>query len=155
MPIILERYPIPDSGPLKITVDISAEIKVTAEEARRMVNRWLIEHVSILMGADKPTLAVGEKVVWRVPVHISYPHVGEAGIVGQVNVDVETGAMDNTSEKIAEMYECAKKIHARLPPYEPKRETPAEYLAKDVPPARKLVIAADGMVRLAPEEKAE
>ncbi len=153
MDIILENITLPEKGRVEIVLPRAFEIKVTAEEARRMVNRWLLNEVSYLMGAEPPTLVVGERVVWRVPAYISYPHVGKAGTVGAVDVDVETGVMNNSPELIGKMHEHAKKIHAKLPPYEPKRETPAEYLSKDVPPARKLILAEDGQVKPAPVEE--
>ncbi|MCP4683198.1 MAG: hypothetical protein GY864_12755, partial [Desulfobacterales bacterium] len=58
-------YIIPEEGPVELKVDRSFEIKVTAEQARRQVNRWLHNEVSYMMRALNPTLAVGERVVWR------------------------------------------------------------------------------------------
>ncbi len=46
MTIVLERYPIPDKGSLKVSVEISAEIKISADEARRKVNGWLLNNLS-------------------------------------------------------------------------------------------------------------
>ena len=133
MTIILDPYAIPEQGPVELKVNRSFEIKVTAEEARRQVNRWLLGEVSYLIAADPPTLVVGEQVVWRVPAWIGFPGVGRAGVVGLVEVDVETGEMNNTPECKAEIERCAKAIAAHLPPYRPRQEVPSEYLAKDIP----------------------
>ena len=60
MTIILEPYTIPEKGKVELNVKHSFEIKVTAEEARGQVNRWLHEHVTMLIGAEAATLVVGE-----------------------------------------------------------------------------------------------
>jgi len=143
MTIILDSYTIPEKGVVEINLNRSFEIKITAEEARRQVNRWLLNEVSYLMSADAPTLVIGEHVVWRVPAWITFPDVGRAGVVGLVEVDVTTGLMNNTPECKAEIERCAEKVAAHLPPYQPIREVPTEYLAKDVPPAPTLILHED------------
>jgi hypothetical protein len=140
MTIILDSYTIPEKGRVDLKVDRSFNIKLTAEEAQRRVDRWLLNEVSCLIGAGQPTLVVGERVVWRVPAWIGFPDVGRVGMVGTVEVDVETGEMNNTSECQAEIETRAEELAARLPPYYPKGEVPAEYLAKNVPPAPELVL---------------
>ncbi|MGH2520972.1 MAG: hypothetical protein ACRDH2_00580 [Anaerolineales bacterium] len=61
MSIILERYPLPTIGSLKLSLEISAEIKVSADEARRKVNGYLLNHLSYLtIGERQPELVVGE-----------------------------------------------------------------------------------------------
>ncbi|MEK7785243.1 MAG: hypothetical protein AAB658_07455, partial [Chloroflexota bacterium] len=104
MTIIIDNYAVPEKGTLEININISVEIKVTAEQAQRRVNRWLMESVSIQIGAYLPTLIVdGKRVVWRVPAYASFPHVGHAGVVGYIDVDVRNGEMNNTPEVQAEI----------------------------------------------------
>jgi len=50
-----------------------------------------LNEVSYLIGADSPTLVVGERVVWRVPAWFGLLHTGRLGIVGTVGVDVSSG----------------------------------------------------------------
>ena len=132
MTIILDNYTLPEKGPIEIKVNLAIDIKVTAEEARRKVNRWLIEYVSIQMGADPPTLVVGKRAVWRVPTYITFPHTGRMGVVGAVDVDVETGEMNDLAGCKAEIERRLEEdIKPRLPPYQPgTRHVPPEYLAK-------------------------
>jgi hypothetical protein len=122
----------------------SFEIKITAEEARRQVNRWLRDEVSMLISADLPILVVGQQVVWRATAWISFPHTGRAGQVGVIDVDVTTGAMNNTPECKADIERQAEAVAARQPPYRPKDKVPEQYLAQNVPPAPKLRILEDG-----------
>ena len=137
MTIILENYALPEKGPVEIKVNVSFEIKVTAEEARRKVNRWLIDQVSLQMGGLKPALVLlGERVVWRVPVEFTAPSVGRAGIVGEVDVEVNTGEMYSTPEVKRGIEQRATEIASSLPPFKPKK-LPPEYLAKNRPSAPK------------------
>ncbi len=146
MNITLNQCMIPEKGVVELKINRSFEIKVTAEEARRKVNRWLMNEVSYMIGAEVPTLVIGEQVVWRVPAWIGFPHTGRAGTVGTIDVDVQSGAMDNTPERKAEIERCAETIATRMPPYQPNSALPVRYLAKNLPPAAKLAIAEDGYV---------
>ncbi|HLF01541.1 MAG TPA: hypothetical protein VI547_06165 [Anaerolineales bacterium] len=130
MTIILANYPLPEKGRVEININLSFEIKVTAEQAQRRVSRWLMEFVSTQMGAEQPTLVIdGERALWRVPAYIGFPHVGHAGIVGMIDVDVRTGEVHNTPEAQAEIEKRATEIARRQPPFK-VQEAPAEYLAK-------------------------
>ncbi len=149
--ITIDQCNVPEKGLVEFQINRSFEINTTAEEARRKVNRWLINEVSLMLGADSPTLVIGEQVVWRVPVWIGFPHIGRAGTVGTVDVDVQTGAMNATLERKAELERCAEALAARLPAYQPREALPTQYLAKDVPPAPQLTIGEDGYVRLIPQ----
>jgi hypothetical protein len=145
MTIIIEQpYLIPEKGPVDLKVERSFDIKVTAEEAKHQVNRWLLNEVSYLIGADSPTLVVGERVVWRVPAWLGLPHTGRVGIVGTVDVDVSTGAMTNTPACKADLERRAEELAVRQPPYQPKAEVPPQYIAKDIPVTPNVHIHDDG-----------
>ena len=45
-------YIIPEEGQVELKVDRSFEIKVTAEQARRQADRWLLNEVSYMIGAE-------------------------------------------------------------------------------------------------------
>lgn len=154
MTIILDPYPLPEKGKVELKIDRPFEIKVTAEEARRQVRWWLRDEVSMLIDADPPTLVVGEQVVWRVPAVLSTPGASRVGVIGTVEVDVTTGEMNTTPECKAGLERQAEEMAERLPPYQPKSEVPAEYRAKNVPPAPKLILHLDAPPTVvAPEEK--
>jgi hypothetical protein len=134
MTIILDNYTLPEKGP--VTVAVSFEIKVTAEEARHIVNRWLLNEVSYLLGADPPTLVVGEQVVWRVPAWIGFPSTGRVGVIGTVDVDVKTGELLNPLERKAaiERY-LEEEVKPQLSKdRQPVSKLPPEYLARLDPP---------------------
>ena len=134
MTLILDNITIPEQGLLEVKLNLTVEIKVTAEQARKKVDHWLMDQVSLLMGAEPPALVAGTRVVWRVPVFITFPHVGKAGIAGVIDVNVETGEMNNTPERKAEIERCAAQIAQRQPPFK-LMEVSEEYKAKNLPPA--------------------
>jgi len=118
---------------VELDIHRTFEIKVTAEQAQRQVNRWLFTEVSCMMGARTPTLVVGEQVVWRVPAVLTASHIGEVGVVGEIDVDVQNGEMDNTPARMAKLQACAIELGEKIPPYMPRTVSP-EYLAKDFQP---------------------
>jgi hypothetical protein len=131
MQIILEPYTIPERGTFQIRQTVT--IRVSADEARRHVEEWLLHEVNSQMGADPPALVVGAQSVWRVPVYWSAPPVGRIGLVGIVEVDVLSGEMDISSQRKAEFIQRAQHLASELSSYRPQ-ETPAAYLAQHVIP---------------------
>ena len=104
MTIILERYPLPTTGPLRLNVTIEANIKIPADEAQKAVSRRLFKDVSYLLWGETPSLVVAERTHWRVPAYIGLVGVGRIGPLATIDVDVETGEMEAiTAELIAEM----------------------------------------------------
>ncbi|MCB0061066.1 MAG: hypothetical protein KDE19_03090 [Caldilineaceae bacterium] len=137
MAILLEHVAIPERGRLELDIQQSFEIKVTAEEARRKVNRWLLEYVSYMMHADPPTLVIADgRAVWRVPAIFTASRVGEVGTVGLVDVEVDNGIMHNSELLKEQILQCAQTLAAKLPAYQPGHLKIAdEYIPKDMPQA--------------------
>jgi hypothetical protein len=59
--------------------------------------------ISTNMHAAEPTLIVGDKICWRVPIMLSLPPTGDRGQVGAIDVDVATGQLQITSKLITEI----------------------------------------------------
>ncbi|MBI4769999.1 MAG: hypothetical protein HY784_06185 [Chloroflexi bacterium] len=122
-PIILERYPIPDVGQLRLSLDVSAEIKVPAAEARRRVTAFLLNNVSYLaVGDRRPDLVIGERILWRVAINHTLPGFGTPGRIGTIDVDVETGEIQPVSP---EQLEAMKRRAAALAIHYPLDTSPA------------------------------
>jgi hypothetical protein len=133
MTIIFDSYTIPVNGKIDLNISRSFDIKITAKKAQRQVDRWLLDEVSYLLGADFPTLVVSEQqVFWRVPAWISFPHTGRIGLVGTVDVDIETGQMNDLPGCKIEIEQNLEKLKPCVPPYKPKHLPPdSEYLVKN------------------------
>ena len=134
--LLLDEYTLPTSGVVDLQLSCSFEIKVTAEQARRQVKGWLLDQVSYMMTAKLPTLVIGASVVWRVPVILTATHVGHVGVVGEVDVDVETGALHDLSARKAAILAQASKLATTIPLYQPPATTPQAWLTKGPKPTR-------------------
>lgn len=144
MPVLLENVNIKDAGAYEIKQAI--DIRVTPEEARRKVNRWVLDDVSYMMHAESPTLVIDDRAVWRVPVALTASHVGRVGAVGEIDVDAITGDLLNAEIRKAKIEACAVELARTLPPYPGPFTPPPEYLVQDSRPARQLLIAEDDEV---------
>ena len=78
---------------LHLEVNISAILGITAEQSRRKVTRFLMDHVSMFLSLASPLLVVEsqEKIYWRFPVGLSLGQQGYLGQVGEIDVDAYTG----------------------------------------------------------------
>lgn len=119
VPVLLDAYTLPTKGPVKLNVTSSFTINVTAAEAQHQVHQWLIDEVSCNIGADSPMLILSEPPVWRVPAYLSLPPYGRLGQLGVVDVDVESGKLNNPADTLKTIEEAAQKITQRLPLMQP------------------------------------
>lgn len=92
---------------------VPPQVRVTAVEAARRVNRFLLDEVSYLLGSERPTLVEVDGLVWRTPVMLSYPDQGVIGEVGFVDVDAESGELRITSETTEELLHHARILAER------------------------------------------
>jgi hypothetical protein len=126
MNVILNHYPVVQTGTFEIRRTVT--VAVPAENARRQIQRWLLLEVSHMMGADEPTLVVGECTFWRVPVHLSTPQAGIVGPVGEIDVDAITGEMINVAAQKAIIEQKARSLIVNLPPFRSHSTVPDAYL---------------------------
>jgi hypothetical protein len=71
---------------------LKMDARITAEEARRLVNRVVVPELGTGLGAREPDLGVrGQATIWRVPVVLSLPRLGDVGEVGVIEVDAMSG----------------------------------------------------------------
>ncbi|MEZ4657647.1 MAG: hypothetical protein R2911_08750 [Caldilineaceae bacterium] len=144
MTIILDHYRIPETGTFEIRQTVT--VNISAQTARRAVNRWLLMTVSTQMGAEEPSLVVNQRTVWRVPARFTAPHVGKVGTVGHVDVDVLTGELLRLDSCQREIEQTATEFAAALPPFQPHTHVPADYLLQGVPSTQQLTVDAEGNI---------
>ena len=92
---------------------VPPRVQISAETARRKVNRFLLDQVSYLLGAKHPELIRETQLVWRVPVVLAYPDRGVIGQVGTVDVDAESGHPLTSTELIETIKHNAQNLAAR------------------------------------------
>ena len=85
-------------------LNISTTILISAAEAKRLASRHVIMELSSNLCGTTPELVLRETaLVWRVPIMLSFPHIGSMGIVGTIDVDASNGDLltdENNDEKI-------------------------------------------------------
>jgi hypothetical protein len=93
-PILLSAKGVPQTTPIYLSLHLAATLNVSAEEARRKVNRQVVTELGTGLVARDPELVIaGEQIVWRVPMMLSLPDLGDLGQVGTVDVDARTGSL--------------------------------------------------------------
>lgn len=102
MLITLEPVTIPESGPFNLELKLATNIQITAERARRKVGVYVGDYIADLLSGESPTLVwKRNKAYWRVPIVLTGGRKGRIGIVGTIDVDVETGELQ-VNDKIIE-----------------------------------------------------
>jgi hypothetical protein len=101
--VAFENLEIPATADVEIEIKLRAQVNVTATTAQRKVSRFMLDRVSNLLCGNPPTLIVGERLRWRVPIWLGFPARGLVGKVGEMDVDVETGELIFTDSLLAEI----------------------------------------------------
>ena len=99
---------------MEIVVNIQATV-LDAEVVRRKANLWLLDRVGNLLGASKPELILGERLVWRYDVVLGVPNLAQAGSgalykVGQMMLDAQTGDVIDAEGLVEELQANASAI---------------------------------------------
>ena len=103
---------IPASAKVSIDIHLSATVNVTSFSARQKVTGFVVDQISTNMHATDPTLIMGERIFWRVPIILSLPPTGDLGEVGTIDVDVESGQLQITPTLIREIERHAEILAA-------------------------------------------
>ena len=143
VPVLVDDCVLPRKGPVRLSINRNFTINIADEEAQQQVHRWLVTEVSSNIGAESPTLVIGERPVWRVPAYLTFPRFGRVGTVGAVDVDVETGAIQQQVQCKIAIEQAADKLARQLPPYQPRQGMPKEALLLGIPAAPKLHLTED------------
>jgi len=133
MQVVLEKVGLPEKGHVELGLQRSFDIQVSCEEARKKVKRWLWTEVSMLLGTDTPMLIVDDVVAWRIPVTFSAPGEGRIGIVGTVDVLVQTGEMLNILAQKGAIERYAEEMAKRLPAFQSCIDVPLTSIPTDLP----------------------
>lgn len=121
MSVRFEQLPL-EKAKLSVNIQLSTTVNVTAFSARQKVTGFVADEISTQMHGDTPTLVMGERIYWRVPVILSLPPTGDRGSVGEIDVDVETGQLIITPGLVEAIIRHAEHLTGDSPlPTETKR----------------------------------
>jgi len=105
MSLEIEEIALPEQAEVKIELSLTAKINITDFTAQRKVSKLLLDHVGNLLYGERPSLVVGRRLWWRVPVWLGLPTIGPVGQVGVLDVDTQTGEILFNQQTLAEMAE--------------------------------------------------
>lgn len=111
MTILLET-PHPVTERLSLHIHADVQINISDTQAQHNITQYVHSKISSQMHGKSPILVLGSRVYWRVPIHLTFPFIGDAGQVGAIDVDVETGQAEITEALIQEI-ECHAEDIAR------------------------------------------
>lgn len=112
--ILLETPIDYEAGTVTLYLDRKIEVKLSPEEVQRQVNNYVHLEISTQLHAESPTLVVGDQVVWRVPIHLTFPSFGDVGQVGFIQVDPVTGEIDTSSPMLDKLTHNAEVLAHRF-----------------------------------------
>ena len=111
MTITLENVTVPDTGPFEINVKLTGNIRLKPEAARRRVSVFVGNQIADLLYGEAPDLVLRENgFFWRVPVVLACRSKGRLGLVGKIDVHVETGELNITPQLISEIEQNAERF---------------------------------------------
>jgi hypothetical protein len=112
--ILLETPIDYEAGTVTLHLDRKIEVKLSPDEAQRLVNNYVHLEISTQLHAEVPTLVVGDQVVWRVPIHLTFPSFGDVGQIGFIQVDPVTGELDTSSSTLDTLIHNAENLAHRF-----------------------------------------
>lgn len=113
MTVMLENIDLPKQGLLDINIQQQVNIHVTPNVAQQRVAVFVGNHIADLLHGDMPELVLGKHgSYWRVPVVLSSRSLGRIGVVGFIDVDVETGELILADNSISDIENNARRFVA-------------------------------------------
>lgn len=96
---------------VKIDIQVTARLNVSARAARQKVNSLVLREVGTGIGGAEPSLVVEQqRILWRVPLILSLPSVGRLGQVGAIDVDAHTGEVLADARTLKDIGDYAERL---------------------------------------------
>ncbi len=113
MNVEMAEIALPAEAQLKIELSLTAQVKITHVTAQRQVSKLLLDQAGNLLYGERPSLVVGQQLVWRVPVWLALPTTGPLGQVGALDVDAQTGEILFAQQILDEIVERGNALAQR------------------------------------------
>jgi hypothetical protein len=115
MSVELEEIALPTPAEVKIEFSVTAQVNITDFTAQRKVSKLLLDNVGNLLYGERPSLVIGRRLLWRVPVWLALPTTGPLGQVGSLDVDAQTGEILFTQQTLDEIAERGNALAGSAP----------------------------------------
>lgn len=113
MGVEIDQITLPVPAEVKIEFSLTAQVNITDITAQRKVSKLLLDHVGNLLYGERPSLVMGRRLLWRVPVWLALPTTGPLGQVGTLDVDAQTGEILSTPQVLEEITERGDELAQR------------------------------------------
>jgi hypothetical protein len=111
--VLMNGNSIPKTTPVCLSFHVAATLNISAEEARRLVNRQIVTELGTGLIARDPELALdGNQITWHVPIVLALPGLGDLGQVGYVAVDAESGSLLIDADDQERITQHARRLYA-------------------------------------------
>ena len=111
--IVIHRQSVDSRNGTSLDLRLQTTLRISADEARRRVNRLIIPELGTGLGAAEPELSLEDTDIWwRVPVMLSLPMLGTLGIVGTIKVDPQSGEIAFTLEEQENLINHARWLYS-------------------------------------------
>lgn len=117
MGLELTKMTLPPQAEVKIEFSLTAQVNIADYTAQRRVNKLLLDQVGNLLYGERPSLAAGRRLLWRVPVWLTLPTTGPLGQVGVLDVDAQTGEILFDQQLLDEIEERGNALARRAAAY--------------------------------------
>jgi hypothetical protein len=138
--LVLDEMTLPSTGTVKLQLDYTFDLRISAEAARKQAHTWFVGEVSYMIRAGEPALVIGQAAtgapiaLWRVPAILTATHLGDVGEAGYVDIVIESGEMLDSEQRATEILNGAGNLAARMSPYTPSADTASAFLAIHLKP---------------------
>jgi len=116
MSVEMDAMSLPVPVQVKVEFSLTAQVNVTDYTAQRRVTKLLLDRVGNLLYGEHPSLVVGRRLLWRVPVWLGLPTTGPVGQVGVLDVDAQTGELLFTQQLLDDIAERGNALAQRTTP---------------------------------------
>lgn len=85
--------PVSAQAEVRYRMEVTFRCAITPFVARQNVNVYLLMNVGNMLSAGEPILFLGERPHWKVPVFCAFPEFNRREKIGELAVDVDSGAI--------------------------------------------------------------
>ena len=111
--IVIHRQSVDSHNGTSLDLRLQTTLRISADEARRRVNRLIIPELGTGLSASEPELSLEDtNIWWRVPIMLSLPRLGTLGIVGTIKVDAQSGEIAFTLEEQENLINHARWLYS-------------------------------------------
>ena len=108
--VTLEGLTPPQGATVAIHIDVTAPVNITPFSARQEATQFVVREVSTQLRGESPSLCVGARLCWSVPIVLTSPARGVIGRVGEILIDASSGEILADAETVQRIADYAERL---------------------------------------------